>query len=565
MRSYGEFNLTIKDKNSWVLSKILELRAETHTDRPFLQYMDEAPFSYKDVNQKVNRLAHGLARAGVSKGDRVLFMLPNSLEYIFAWFAINKLGAVEVPINNAYKGYFLEHIVNNSAAKVMLVDEEFLPVLKASEDNLPTLETLFVYSRSSTQQNNLTFKRYDLQQFDSLFNPCIENPQIGVQYYDLAAIIYTSGTTGPSKGVMMPHAQCYFFSEECVNLVRLTDQDVFYTCNPFFHANAQLLTIYPSLIAGAKVVVYPAFSASQWINQITQSAATVAYFIGVMMDFVFQQPERLSDSNNSLRILVATPTITSIAESFKTRFGVNKILDVYGMTEITLPILAPYDEQRPDGACGKLLNDWFEMRIVGPETDEDVPSGEIGEAVVRHKEPWIINAGYYGMPDKTAEAYRNLWFHTGDAMRVDENGWFYYVDRIKDAVRRRGENISSHDVEKVINSHTAIAECAVIAVKSEARGGEDEVMVCVVLKPGGELSPELLLDWCEDRMPYFAVPRFIRFKKDLPKTPNFKVQKHKLREELDGDNVWDRIKAGYKLKREVQKERDKVREGHTFS
>ncbi|MGD0076531.1 MAG: AMP-binding protein, partial [Candidatus Binataceae bacterium] len=543
--------------HDWVLGKILELRARTHADRPFLQYMERPALSFAEVNRIVNRIARGLANLGVRKGDRVLLMLPNCLEYLYAWWGANKLGAIEVPVNSAYKGYFLEHLANNSAARVMVIDQSFVEHLQFSEERLNHLEKVVVYSGEGISADQLPrFKRLEAHTFDSLYARDDTNLDIDVRYHDLAAIMYTSGTTGPSKGVMMPHAQCYFFSDQDVNLLRLTGEDIYYTCNPFFHANAQILTVYPCLIVGAKVVVYPSFRASEWIDHIRKSKATVANFLGVMMDFVYRQPPRPDDNDTNLRAIFAAPTPSAIVDDFKRRFGIEAAVECYGMTEICLPIMLPYGEYRP-GAAGKLVSDWFEAKIVDPETDEELPVDTVGEFILRHKEPWTLNAGYYGMPDKTAEAYRNLWFHSGDGVKRDADGFYYFVDRIKDALRRRGENISSYEVEKVINDNPAVAESAVIAVKSEILGGEDEVKACVLLKPEARLAPGELLRWCEERMPYFAVPRYLEFVTELPKTPNLKIQKQKLRDAGLTADTWDRVKAGFKLQEEIKREQRK--------
>jgi len=553
-QAYTGFRLSIENKQDWVLGKILELRARTHADKPFLQYMEQPAHTFAEVNKTVNRVARGLANLGVRKGDRVLLMLPQCLEYLYAWWGANKLGAIEVPINTAYKGYFIEHLANNSAAKVMVIDQSFVEHLQFSEERLQHLEKVVIYSGEGIAADKMPrFKRLEVHPFERLYACDDTNLGIDVRYNDLAAIMYTSGTTGPSKGVMMPHAQCYFFSEQDVNLLHLTSDDIYYTCNPFFHANAQLLTIYPCLIVGAKVAVYPFFRASEWINQIRKSRATVANFLGVMMDFVYRQPARPDDKDNNLRALFAAPTPPSIVDDFKRRFGIEATVECYGMTEICMPIMLPYGEYRP-GAAGKLLSDWFEAKIVDPETDEELPVGTIGEFIVRHKEPWTLNTGYFGMPDKTAEAYRNLWFHSGDGVKRDADGFYYFIDRIKDALRRRGENISSYEVEKVINDHPAVAESAVIAIKSDIPGGEDEVKACVIVKAGEKLEPEGLLQWCEERMPYFAVPRYLEFMAELPKTPNLKIQKQKLRDAGLSPATWDRVKAGVRLAEEVKRD-----------
>jgi crotonobetaine/carnitine-CoA ligase len=237
------------------------------------------------------------------------------------------------------------------------------------------------------------------------------------------------------------------------------------------------------------------FSASRWVDQLRENSVTVTNLVGVMMDFVWKQPPRPDDADNVLRCVYAAPTASSILREFMERFGVEAFVDAFGLTETCAPIISPYGEVRPAGAAGLLASDWFEARLVDPETDEEVPVGTVGELVVRYKHPWTCSVGYYGMPEKTAEAWRNLWFHTGDALRRDEDGWYYFVDRYKDALRRRGENISSYEVEQVLLANPAVVECAVIGVK----------------------------------IPSFAIPRFVRYVDALPKTPSEKVRKAELR------------------------------------
>jgi len=557
-KGFGRLTFTFEDKNFWVLGKILEYQAERRGDSPFLQYMEEPSLSFREVNEIVNRVAHGLIRLGVKKDDKVLIMLPNCLEYIYVWFGANKIGAVEVPINNAYKGYFFEHVANNSEAKFMVLNEEFVEVVKFSKDNLQHLETVILVGESESAYRQLKdLGKFNVVHFNEMLSDDTSNPEADVRYYDLGAIMYTSGTTGPSKGVMMPHAHLYVFSESLINAMKLNENDTYYTCLPFFHGNAQVLTLYPCLISGVKVVIYPRFSASEWVEHMIKHGITVTNFLGVMMEFIFKQPPKPEDSQVKLKAIFAVPTPAALVDRFKERFKVPRIIEGYGMTEIGMVTFMPYDEFRA-GSCGKALDEWYELKIVDPETDEELPPGEIGELIVRHKLPWILNVGYFGMPDKTVEAYRNLWFHTGDALKKDEDGYFYFIDRIKDAIRRRGENISSYEVEKVVNEHPAVLESAAIAIKSEVAGGEDEVKICVVLKEGERLDPEELIRWCDDRMPYFAVPRYVEFVKELPKTPNLKVQKAKLREmSADMSNTWDRVKAGVKLKDEVRREKER--------
>jgi crotonobetaine/carnitine-CoA ligase len=328
----------------------------------------------------------------------------------------------------------------------------------------------------------------------------------------------------------MPHSQMYFFGQEVVSFTRLTRDDTYLTTTPLFHGNAQFMASFPALIAGARLVVRSKFSASRWVDQLRENRVTVTNLVGVMMDFVWKQPRRPDDADNVLRCVYAAPTASSILREFMQRFGVEAFVDAFGLTETCAPIISPYGEIRPPGAAGLLASDWFEARLVDPETDEEVPIGSVGELVVRYRHPWTCSLGYYGMPEKTAEAWRNLWFHTGDALRRDQDGWYYFVDRYKDALRRRGENISSYEVEQVLLAHPAVVECAVIGVSAGVEAGEDEVMAIVVLDPDKAVSAAELWTFCEGKIPSFAIPRFVRYVDALPKTPSEKVRKAELRD-----------------------------------
>jgi len=298
---------------------------------------------------------------------------------------------------------------------------------------------------------------------------------------------------------------------------------------PPFHGNALFLACYPSLLVGARFVLCEKYSASRWIDQIRECGATVTNFVGVMMDWTYKQPERPDDADNKLRRIWAVPTATSIASGFKRRFGIEAFVENFGLTETSMPILCPYGVDRPDGAAGLLVDEYFDVRLVDPDTDEEVPTGDIGELVVRAKLPWTMCSGYYNMPDRTAEVTRNLWFHTGDGLRRDAEGWYYFVDRLKDAIRRRGENISSYEVEQTVIGHPQISDCAAVAAPAQSEAGEDDVAVFVVLANGAEIGVDEVRAWCVDRLPAFAVPDYITILDALPITPSGKVRKVELR------------------------------------
>jgi len=536
------------DKAGWVAGGVLSRQALALGEKPFVQFENETPWNFRAVDQGAHRVANALAGLGVKHGDRVLVMVPNSVEFLLIWFGISRLGAVLVPINTAYRGAFLEHVIRNSAARVFLIDREYLPVLQASEGMVPKIDTVVLLDVSRQGGAPPRFSRLRAVPFDALLDHPPTPVDVDVTYRDVGAIMYTSGTTGPSKGVLMPHAHLYLFGLGAVEALRLTPDDVYYCCMPLFHANALFMTAYACLIAGCRLVLTKVFSATRWLDHVRQFGATVTNTLGVMTEFIYRQPPRPEDSDNRLRVMLAVPIAPEWAEDFQRRFR-TKLIEGYGMTEVNIPTYMPYDQGLRARSCGKVLDRWFEMKIVDPETDEELPPETVGEIVVRPKEPWCFMVGYNDMPEKTVEAWRNFWFHTGDAGKCSADGYFSFVDRIRDCIRRRGENISSYEVEAVLNSHPAVAESAVVAVTSEIAGREDEVKACAVLRPGASLTPEALLDYCQLRMPYFAVPRYVEFLPELPKTPTEKIQKHKLRDRGVLAGTWDREAAGYKVRK----------------
>jgi carnitine-CoA ligase len=530
------------DKSAWTVSHVLARQAAERGNAPFLQVQDNPPVSYADTDRMANRVARGVATLGIQPGAKVGVMLPNGLEILYAWFGLSRVGAVSVFINTAYKGIFLEHVLNNAEAEVAIFHRDYLPVLAESLPALPKLKRIYVVGGGALP----TLPGVVLAPWDSLLADSDTQVETQVTYRDIGAIMYTSGTTGPSKGVLMPHAHLYLFGHEEARWLKLVPEDVYYICMPLFHANALFMQLYGALIAGAKVVIVPAFSASRWLDDIRKYDATVTNTLGVIAEFIFRQPPRPEDKQHKLRVILAVPTPSEIGQAFMDRFGV-EVIEGYGMTEINIPVHGRIGAPYKPGSCGQINTDWFDLRIVDPETDEEVAPGGVGEIVCRPKEPFAFMAGYNSMPDKTVEAWRNFWFHTGDAGRIDQDGYVFFLDRIKDTIRRRGENLSSYEIERVLAEHAAVAEVAAVAVKSSLPGGEDEVKACIVLQPGKSARPEELLDWCVKRMPYFAVPRYVEFIPALPKTPTLKVQKSKLRELAVTPTTWDREQAGYRV------------------
>ena len=529
MRSYRGLIVPFENPLDWTLAKVLRHQACERPNKVYLDAPEEGvTMTYGETLDAAEAVARSLCATGSTYGDRVMILAQNSSQLVLTWFGTAVGGFVEVPINTAYEFDFLAHQIRTAQPTVAIIDDRFAHRFVSIKEDCAGLERFWVIDNGEldTALKTLRDAGWAAEPWDDLLTRReAELPEVVAR--DLGAIFFTSGTTGPSKGVAMSHSQFYFDAVECYNLTRLTSEDTYMVTTPLFHGNAQWLAAYPALVAGARFVLRRKFSASRWIDWVRESGVTVTNFLGVMMDFVWKQPVRGDDADNQLRCIFAAPTASSIVGGFRQRFGVEAFVEVFGLTEVSMPILSPYGEDRPAGAAGLAVDEWFDIQLVDPETDEEVAVGEVGELVVRSKYPWTLSNGYYGAPEKTLEAWRNLWFHTGDALRRDEEGWYYFVDRYKDALRRRGENISSYEIEQAVLSHPNVLECAVIAVPATIEAGEDEVMACVVTD--GMIEPVKLYAFCSTKMPSFALPRFIRVLPELPKTPSEKVQKSELR------------------------------------
>jgi crotonobetaine/carnitine-CoA ligase len=534
---------TPADRHEFTLPAFLRKAASAYPNKRCMRTLGGEQLTYAELLTLTERRAAGLMRLGVSKGDRVLLVMDNSIDMVVCWFAINLVGAVEVPVNTANRGPSLVHVANNSAATVAIIDARYGAALGDVAGELTDLRTVVV--RGGTPA--LTWTTIGLHDLDVSSGTV---PDVEVSYQDPASIIYTSGTTGPAKGVVVPHAHMHTFAAHIVEQLRIVEDDVYYVCLPMFHANAQFMQVLPCLMTGAEVVLTDAFSASRWLDELRESGATVTSLLGVMAQYVFNQPARPEDDDHRVRRMITIPLPTVIAEAFERRFDTTCV-EAYGMTEICLPIYRPIDERLRPGSCGKALDDWFEVAVVDPATDEPVPDGEVGEIVVRPRFPFTTFSHYNGMFEKTVESWRNLWFHTGDAGRRDAEGYYYFLDRLNDRIRRKGENVTAYDVEVALAELPEVAEAAVIAKPAEE--GEDDIKAFLVLADGAAPpDPVAVLTHCVKRLPYFAVPRYLEFIDEFPKTPTGKVLKRTLRAEtVPSAAEWDREQAGWTVKRGV--------------
>ncbi|MBO6638217.1 MAG: AMP-binding protein [Roseitalea sp.] len=521
------------------LGGALKKQADAQPEKIALRFQDES-WTYRALNAWADRVATGLLDLGLTKGDKAAIMLPNDPVFVALMFGCGRSGVVEVPINVAYKGQILTHLLTNSGARAAIMAREFLPRLADIAADLPELETVVVWPDIDGSEPALPFKTMAFTDLDVDRGPC---PDQGVQPHDPLGIMYTSGTTGPSKGAVFSNNYLWWHGDRARTLRGVTGDDVLYTCLPMFHANAQGITVMPSVLAGATAVVDDKFTASGFWDRMRHYGTTQFNYIGGIIPILMKQPASPSDREHSVRMALGAAAPKDQWTEFEERFGV-ELFEVYGQSEDGVATANTPGDMKI-GSIGKPI--WgFEMRVVDDD-DQPVPDGTIGEFVVRPQFPDIMMQEYYRMPEATLAAFRNLWFHTGDYGSRDADGFYYFHDRKKDAIRRRGENISAFEVEQVINQHPAVLETAAYAVPSDV--GEDEVMVALILKDGETLNEIELMKFCEKHMPYFAVPRYVDVRTEFPKTPTFRVEKYKLRAEGVTPSSWDREAAGYTVSR----------------
>ena len=494
----------LRNHHRWVLPQVLAYQAATRPDETYILTTDGECLSYGEAARGADRVAGFLASLGVGAGDRVVAMLPNGLDFVRLWLGAGRLGAVLVPLNTDLTGTFLEHPLRNCGARVVVVDDMFRATMEAAcHDGQRLLAPGEIGAAT----------------------PCT-GPMPGPG--DIACILYTSGTTGHSKGVLMPHAHCYLFGLGTIDSQDLTERDRHYVVMPIFHVNALMMQLYAVMIAGASAVLRPRFSATTFVDDLHCYAITAVNLLGAASAFVFAQPPRPEDKGHALRIIQVAPNPADHDRAWRERFGVPEVFSGFGMTECNIPVYGRRSDIRPN-TSGYVYDRYFEVEIRDPANDDPLPSGTVGEIMVRPKVPFGFMAGYNAMPDKTVEAWRNFWFHTGDAGVMDEHGVITFVDRIKDCIRRRGENISSFEVEEAMRDLAGVKEATAFAVPSDIEGAEEEVMIIIVPHDGTDLTVDQVAAHARDRLPRFAMPRYIEIARSLPKTPTEKVQKQVLR------------------------------------
>jgi crotonobetaine/carnitine-CoA ligase len=523
-----------------ILGHVLEEQSAIQGERVFLDFKGTSLLSYKAFNENANRFANAFLEKGITKDTKVAVALPNCPEYLYCWFGLAKIGAVMVPVNTAQKGELLQHIIDSADAEAVITDVALLKRIGDIEAKLTKVRQIFTLGWPGGAQAGAI----GVSALDDFADASTAAPTlVEIKHSDPMTILFTSGTTGRSKGVVMSHHYYYYAARTIGAGMSVGPDDVLYTCLPLFHVNAQVCTVLAALLFGARVAMYEHFSASTFWDEIRTSNASVFLALGAMGNILYKAPPHPDDRNNNVRLALVVPPPEDL-EGFEKRFNLRVVFETFGLTEgiVTPPAIA---EPRRPGCCGR-PTDGTEVRIVDDD-DRMLEPNNVGEIVIRPREPYTMMSGYYKMPEETLQAFRNLWFHTGDLGYMDQEGYLYFVGRKKEAIRRRGENISAFEVEKIVNQHKSVLESAAVAVPSEL--SEDDVKIVVVLKEGEHILPEDLLRFCEERMAYFMVPRYVEFRSSLPKTPTQRVEKYKLQSEGNKPETWDREKAGYQLSR----------------
>jgi crotonobetaine/carnitine-CoA ligase len=489
---------------------------------------DGTAHSLGEVEDRAARLATGLAEAGVAPSTAVAVLMDNSPAYLDVWFALSKLGAVEVPINTAFRGELLRDQLQRSGATAAIVDARYRPAVEEASGDRP----LLVLEAGPDARSG--------SRLEDAYAAAAGAPDLAIDVADVGSVLYTSGTTGPSKGVMLSHHQLLSFGAFYSQISQVGEGDVILNYLPHFHVAGKFLST-SCLMTGARMALRERFSVSRFWEDVRAEGVTNFIAVGGVCNMLAARPERPDDDDNPVRLVYAVPAPAEIYDEFERRFGC-RLVEAYGSTEANLVLYTDPEEHAP-GSCGR-PNPHFEVRVVDGSGDEAVE----GEIVVRAKSPLLMFSGYLGMPEATESAWRDGWFHTGDRARLDADGRFWFLDRIKDAIRRRGENISSFEVERMVSAHPGVAEAAAVPTASEL--GEDEVLVFVVPRDGAEIDPEELFRFCAGTMPYFMVPRFIEPTAELTRTPTNKVAKYQLRERGPSDRTWDAQAAGLKVDRD---------------
>jgi crotonobetaine/carnitine-CoA ligase len=538
----------LNNDRSWIsddertIVDLLQARLDTDPDGEYLDVVG-TKLSAADVFDVAGRLSSVLSALGVGSGERVATLLENSSEATLSWWGAVLAGAVAVPINTAYKGEYLRHQLADSDARVLVVGADLLERAARVLPALPELDHVIVVGTEEVSVDGATVHHW--RDVLDAHEPSVNR---SVRPSDLGTFVYTGGTTGPSKGCMLSHRYHEVLARQIGVCWRRSADDVVWTPLPLFHFNAIVTAVLGPLIYGGRAAIERRFSVSRFWSEMNRTGATVTSTLGTMAYLLAHDRDRAEmprsgspEANTSLRLIGAAPLPVEVDSILRARFGVETFSGAYGTTEASLVSWQPLGVENKPNAAGVINDEHFDVRIFDDD-DHELPRGSDGEIVIRPRRPHTMFEGYWGRPEATVAASRNWWYHTGDIGRVDEDGYLFFVDRKADYLRRRGENISSFEVERVLMGHGSLADVAVHAVPSPLT--EDDLKVTATLKEGASLTAAELFVWCIDELPYFALPRYIEFRAELPRSPVGRVLKRELRADGVTAATWDAEASG---------------------
>lgn len=509
--------------------EVLERAVQQNSESPYLWFEGDT-ITFGEMFKEIAKVANGFRKLGIQKGDRVAFMLPNIPETLYIWLGLNSIGVSIVPINTFFKEKETTYLINHSEAKFIVTHKDYYSMIRSIVPDCPKIQQLIVIDADGDLEKGITYEELIHNQSETL-------PQVTINIKDEASILYTSGTTGQPKGCILSQSYYLISGKRFSQHLNLTEKDCVITPLPFFHMNPQVLSGMGTLFSGARLAIVDRFHPKSWWDTVRQSGATVFHYQGVMPAMLMGLEPTEQDANHPHWIGMGAGVPKSLHKAFEERFNVT-LLEGFGMTECGLNFLARVEGDRKAGtACfGKVFPE-FEAKVFD-DNDQEVNIGEVGELVLRSSDVNNRRLGfmseYYKDSLATKTVWSSGWFHTGDYVRNDEEGNFYFVDRKKDIIRRSGENISASEVEDVIRKHPSVLDVAVVAVPDPIR--EQEVKAFVIPAEGKSLDLTEIINHCEENLAYYKIPRYWKIRESFPLTKTGKIQKQVLRTESELEN-----------------------------
>lgn len=514
--------LTGREAQRISLGALLRQSAKFYGDRRFITQAETGEhLTYQEFNRLTNRVAHGLSALGIERNEYVAIMLHNSIEFLATSYALKKIGAVEAAINNTFRGVSLARMLNLTGCKTLVTSSHFVEALAAVSNETNAIERLIIVDDIISAQQ--TFSHKQILPFSAIVGDNDTEPQCEIRDDEIAVILFTSGTTGVSKGCAIPHRSSVRAAESMIEAFDLTENDRVYSPYPLFHVGAAQYDVLPAMMVGGQAIIRNGFSLSSFWHDVCRYGATWFMALGSVQQLLWSAPPCPEETQHNMRFFWGTPLPVD-HDAFEQRFGVKVVRGGgYGSTDAGSVALPLFDKT----GAGKVL-DRYEVAIVD-QWDDQLPVGEVGEMVIRPKEPAIMSAYYLGMPERTIKAWRNLWFHTGDLAFLDEDGDLHFVARISERIRVKGEMVSAYEIEEVILTHPAVEDCAVIGVPDGI--GEERIKAFVTLRSEQMLTLPDLIAYCQPRMSCFMLPTALQILPEMPRTPTGKLAKAQLRKQ----------------------------------